>query len=86
MFGAKRLVVGAVTIAIALGIPTGAVATSTGVPGQPGQSCEQQPTGPPGFDTPGFVNAQRHYANTDGTPAVSQYDVACFQLSQHHGP
>ena len=53
MFGAKRLAVGAVTIAIALAIPAGAMATSTGVPGQPSQSCEDQPTGPPGFDTPG---------------------------------
>ena len=86
MFGAKRPVVGAVTIAIALAIPTGAVATSTGVPGQPNQSCEEQPTGPPGFQTDGFANAQQHYANREGTPAVSQYDVACFQLSQHHGP
>jgi len=86
MFGAKHLVVGAVTIAIALAIPTGAVATSTGVPGQPNQSCEEQPTGPPGFQTDGFANAQQHYANREGTPAVSQYDVACFQLSQHHGP
>ena len=86
MFGPKRLVVGAVTIAIALAIPAGAMATSTGVPGQPSQSCEDQPTGPPGFDTPGFVNAQGHYANTNGTPAVSQYDVACFQVSLHPGP
>jgi hypothetical protein len=77
MFGPKRLVVGAATIA---------AATSTGVPGQPNQSCEEQPTGPPGFQTDGFANAQQHYANKEGTAAVSQYDVACFQLSQHHGP
>ena len=86
MFRTKRLVVGAVTIATALAIPTGALAASTGVPGQPNQSCEEQPTGPPGFNTDGFANAQAHYANKEGTPAVSQYDVACFQLSQHHGP
>jgi hypothetical protein len=65
---------------------TGAAATSTGVPGQPNQSCEEQQTGPPGFQTDGFANAQQHYANKAGTPAVSQYDVACFQLSQHDGP
>jgi hypothetical protein len=55
--------------------------------GQPNQSCEEQPTGPPGFNTDGFANAQQRYANKEGTPAVSQYDVACFQLSQPHpGP
>ena len=86
MFGPKRLVVGAVTIAIALAIPAGAVATSTGVPGQPNQSCEDQPTGPPGFQTDGFANAQQDYANNEGTAAVSQYDVACFQVSLHPGP
>jgi hypothetical protein len=45
----------------------------------------------PGFDTAGFANAEEHYAGSDGTPsaargsskAVSQYDVACFQVSQH---
>jgi hypothetical protein len=44
-------------------------------------------TGPAGFQTGGFANAQQRYANNEGTPAVSQYDVACFQLSQPHpGP
>ncbi|HKR99738.1 MAG TPA: hypothetical protein VJU79_09505 [Candidatus Dormibacteraeota bacterium] len=86
MFGTKRVVVGAVTIAIALAIPTGALANPTGNHGQPNQSCEEQPTGPPGFNTGGFANAKSVYANNDGTPAVSQYDVACFQLSQQHGP
>ena len=87
MFGWKRLVVGAVTIAIALAIPAGAMATPTGHAGQPNQSCEEQPTGPAGFQTGGFANAQQRYANNEGTPAVSQYDVACFQLSQPHpGP
>lgn len=49
--------------------------------GQPSQSCEEQPTGPPGFDTSGFAHAQTVYANVDGTHQVSQYDVACYQLS-----
>ena len=91
MFGAKRLIVGAVTIAIALGIPAGAVATPTGG-GQPNQSCEDQPSGPAGFDTGGFATADQHYAgngpgsvNHAGSDrAVSQYDVACFQVSQPH--
>jgi hypothetical protein len=84
MFGTKRVVMGAVTIAVALAIPAGAMATSTGVPGQPNQSCEEQPTGPPGFDTGGFANAEDHYADFGGH-AVSQYDVACFQVSSHPG-
>jgi hypothetical protein len=52
--------------------------------GQPSQSCEEQPNGPPGFDTSGFAHAQTVYANVDGTNRVSQYDVACYQLSQPH--
>ncbi|HEY6057342.1 MAG TPA: hypothetical protein VIV06_04880 [Candidatus Limnocylindrales bacterium] len=41
----------------------------------------------------GVENAGSHYAGSDGTPslanangnhAVSQYDVACFQVTQHH--
>jgi hypothetical protein len=87
MFGAKRLVVGAVTIAIALAVPAGALADPTGNRGQPNQDCEAlQASGPPGFQTDGFANAQLRYANNEGTPAVSQYDVACFQFIQHHGP
>ena len=59
--------------------------------GQPSASCgsagaEQQP---PGFGTAGFANAAAHYAGSPGTPslahgsphAVSQYDVACFQVT-----
>jgi hypothetical protein len=44
---------------------------------------------PAGFLTDGFANAEERYAGSDGTPslahgnehAVSQYDVACFQLT-----
>ena len=60
--------------------------------GQPGQSCQEQPSGPPGIlsTTNGFATrAVNVYAGSPGTPslangnahAVSQYDVACFQLS-----
>jgi hypothetical protein len=52
--------------------------------GQPGQSCEQQTSGPAGFNTAGFAHAQTVYANVDGTHMVSQYDVACYQVSLHH--
>ena len=59
--------------------------------GQPGAECgsENALTEPNGFGTDGFANAETKYAGSDGTPsaengnshAVSQYDVACFQIS-----
>lgn len=48
---------------------------------------------PAGFLTDGFAIAEARYAGSDGTAslahansehAVSQYDVACFQVTQHH--
>jgi hypothetical protein len=62
--------------------------------GQPSQSCQSEPSGPPGLlsTTNGFARvAVNVYAGSPGTPslangnarAVSQYDVACFQVSQH---
>ncbi|MCW2706504.1 MAG: hypothetical protein JWM22_346 [Frankiales bacterium] len=65
--------------------------------GQPGASCQDvqaTPTSPllvNGFTTAGFAKAGSVYAGSDGTAslahaqspnAVSQYDVACYQLSQ----
>lgn len=59
--------------------------------GQPGASCgsANAMTEPHGFGTAGFAHAETVYAGSDGTPsqangnshAVSQYDVACYQLS-----
>ena len=57
--------------------------------GQPGASCQAEPSQPNGFGTGGFSNAEAKYAGSDGTPslangnshAVSQYDVACYQVS-----
>jgi len=59
--------------------------------GQPGASCgsANAQTEPHGFGTAGFAHAETVYAGSDGTPsqangsshAVSQYDVACYQLS-----
>jgi len=68
--------------------------TNTGTSGQPNQSCQSVfPTGslsPAGFNTNGFSVADTQYAGngqTTQTPAnsaaVSQYDVACFQVAQH---
>ena len=59
--------------------------------GQPNKECREGATLPPGFNSPGFENAETHYAGEDETPsllhansdnAVSQYDVACFQRGQ----
>jgi hypothetical protein len=63
--------------------------------GQPSQSCQAEPTGPPGLlsTSNGFATtAVNVYAGSPGTPslangaaaAVSQYDVACYQVSQPH--
>ena len=61
-------------------------------PGQPSVDCADFSSGPHGFDTQGFANAESHYAGSDDTPslahanspaAVSQYDVACLQVSSH---
>src|SRR5436309_2652780 len=68
--------------------------TNTGTSGQPNQSCQSVfPTGPlspAGFNTNGFANAENVYAGSGQTlqtpansAAVSQYDVACFQVAQH---
>src|SRR6266699_4076473 len=72
-------------------VPPGAIsaARNPSGTGQPGASCQAEPTQPNGFGTDGFANAEAKYAGSDGTPslangsshAVSQYDVACYQLS-----
>ena len=62
--------------------------------GQPSQSCgsDTATMSPQGFSTDGFAKAELHYAGSDGTPsqlhaqssaAVSQYDVACYQVTQN---
>jgi hypothetical protein len=59
--------------------------------GQPTQSCQAEPTGPPGITstTNGFatkavnVYAGAQAQNSRNPHSVSQYDVACFQVSTH---
>ena len=68
-----------ITCVLALGAAApGFAASNRSGTGPPNQSCEEQPSSPPGFSTPGFSNAENHY-----NPG-SQYDVACYQVSQHH--
>lgn len=65
---------------------------SPGTTGQPGKEASDNPAlKPPGFSSQGFANAEQHYAGSELNPnrgntekAVSQYDVAGFQLEQHH--
>lgn len=59
--------------------------------GQPGAECGEEDAliEPNGFGTGGFGIAETKYAGSEGTPslengnshAVSQYDVACYQVS-----
>ena len=84
-----------IAVAVAIASLTGAapaLGLSPGGGGQPTQSCQDQPTGPPGITstTNGFATkAVNVYAGSFGTPslangnshAVSQYDVACFEVS-----
>lgn len=71
-----------------------AYAASPGTMGQPNQSCQAQPSTPGGsanapgsaFNTSGkagTVYAGQQPQNSGNPMAVSQYDVACFQVSQH---
>ncbi|MDX6427293.1 MAG: hypothetical protein QOD52_2698 [Gaiellaceae bacterium] len=86
-------IVAAVGILLVAAVPAVGAANPSGT-GQPSQSCQAEPTGPPGLisTTNGFASvAVNVYAGSPGTPslangdahAVSQYDVACFQVSQH---
>jgi hypothetical protein len=91
----KRLI--AVITAVSLLVAgTGSVAFAAPNPnttGQPNQSCQAEPSGPPGLlsATNGFatkaVNVYAGAPNTESAEAnakaVSQYDVACYQVSQH---
>jgi hypothetical protein len=67
---------------------------ATTLAGQPGAECGDPGAeqGPAGFDSVGFANAETRYAGSDGTAslahansmhAVSQYDVACLQVTTH---
>ncbi len=83
-----------VVLILALLVPlSAAFAASTGNTGQPNQSCQAQPNTPghaasaPGsaFNTSGkagTVYAGTQPQNSKNLKSVSQYDVACFQVSR----
>jgi hypothetical protein len=90
----RKLMLGvSVSTAIVLAGASAAFAdTTSGTPGQPGQSCQAQTTTPgsaataPGsaFNTSGVagtVYAGNAPQNSTNPNSVSQYDVACFQVS-----
>lgn len=77
-------------LALALVASPAAAGNPSGT-GQPNASCEETTTGPNGFDSGGFEVAEAHYAGEGSgsshaniDQAVSQYDVACYQVSLHH--
>ena len=90
-----RRLITTVGLAAILGVVQGTIAFAASNPngtGQPSQSCQAEPSGPPGLEssTNGFATkAVNVYAGAPGTEsaeanahAVSQYDVACYQVSQ----
>ena len=89
----RRSIVGALagaTLLLSLAGGTALAGNPSGT-GQPNASCEESTLAPKGFSSGGFANADLHYAgngapslNANSDHAVSQYDVACYQVSLHH--
>jgi hypothetical protein len=90
----RRTMLGVASAALALSMSTTvALAGNPSGTGQPSAGCgdANATVMPNGFNTAGFANAESHYANPDsqgGTSSgnwhvVSQYDVACYQLTLH---
>ena len=89
----KLLVVTAVVCALLVSMAGAALASSPNTQGQPNQSCEEQPSRPGGGNSASSPGSPFHDGVSDGKYAgsqpqnsnnpnsVSQYDVACFQVS-----
>ncbi len=79
---------GSLAVLLAAGV---ALAGNPAGTGQPGAECgdEGATVVPHGFTTGGFANAEERYAGNGASlvsgnwHAVSQYDVACYQVTQH---
>jgi hypothetical protein len=86
------ILLGAVVLALVSLTPAFAARNPSGT-GQPGAECgdPNAVVEPAGFLTDGFAHAETVYAGSEGTPsaangsahAVSQYDVACFQVTSN---
>jgi hypothetical protein len=77
------------TAAPALAAPNPAGTGQPGVATPNGADCATPGlSSPNGFNSGGFANAETLYANPGTTPgnqqhAISEYDIACYQVSQH---
>ena len=96
----KLIVIAVVVLVLCLAVAGPALADNPnpGNPGQPGQTCQLLGTPPPSpgnsannTGSPfapggqaGTVYAGTQPQNSNNPNSVSQYDVACFQQSQHH--
>jgi hypothetical protein len=92
----KRSFVGLLTAALLAVIPISPAlaAPNPSGTGQPGAECGEPDASvePAGFLRDGFAHAETVYAGSEGTPsaangdahAVSQYDVACYQVTSNH--
>ena len=90
----RKIIIGAMLAAVIGLFPSVAMAGNPSGSGQPHAECgdDNATMEPAGFTSGGFANAETHYAGSDGTHslvsgnsnAVSQYDVACYQVTQHH--
>jgi hypothetical protein len=90
----RRLSGGAAAAMLALALSaTAALAGNPAGTGQPGAECGEEDATviPHGFTTGGFEIAEEHYAgegdasltHANSSHAVSQYDVACYQITLH---
>ena len=88
----RKIIVVVLVVVVGLFLVLGSVHTAQA--GQPNQSCQAQPSSPgsassaPGSafnpnGTAGTVYAGEQPQNSVNPMAVSQYDVACFQVSSH---
>jgi hypothetical protein len=88
----RKVIVLALVVAVGLFLVLGSVHTARA--GQPNQSCEDQTTTPGNSSTApgsafnpdgvsGSVYAGEQPQNSNNPNSVSQYDVACFQVSNH---
>jgi len=78
----RRLLAVALGCAALAAVPAAASAANPGSTGQPSKECGDPgaTSMPAGFGTGGFAHAEGVYANGSGHN-VSQYDVACFQVT-----
>jgi len=90
----RKALIGIGTAALALSMSaTMVLAANPSGSGQPSAGCgdPNATVMPNGFNSGGFANAESRYANPDSTGGaasgnahvVSQYDVACYQLTLH---